>query len=134
MRWLFHNDSLGKLTLRLTLGVLILFHGVAKILHPGTVDYIGGVLANAGLPSFLAYGVFVGEVIAPLLLILGIYTRYAALVVCINMLFAIGLMHSGELFMLTEHGGWRLELQGFYLFCAVAVMFLGSGSQAVKPD
>ncbi|UCB55429.1 MAG: DoxX family protein [Thiotrichales bacterium] len=134
MLWLLHNDSLGKLILRLTVGVLMLFHGVAKIMNPGTVDYIGGVLAGAGLPSFLAYAVYVGEVVAPVMLILGIYSRYAAIIVVVNMLFAIGLMHSGELFLLTEHGGWRLELQGFYLFGAVAIMFLGSGSQAVKPD
>ena len=134
MLWLLHNDSLGKLILRLTVGVLMLFHGVAKVMNPGTVDYIGGVLAGAGLPSFLAYGVYVGEVVAPVMLILGIYSRYAAIIVVVNMLFAIGLMHSGELFLLTDHGGWRLELQGFYLFGAVAIMFLGSGSQAVKPD
>ena len=134
MRWLFHNDALGKLVLRLTVGILMLFHGAAKIMHPGTVDYIGGVLSNAGLPSFLAYGVYLGEVIAPLMLILGIYSRYAAMIVVVNMLFAIGLMHNGEIFLLTEQGGWRLELQGFYLFGAIAIMFLGSGSQAVKPD
>lgn len=134
MRWLFHNDALGKLVLRLTVGILMLFHGAAKIMHPGTVDYIGGVLSNAGLPSFLAYGVYLGEVIAPLMLILGIYSRYAAMIVIVNMLFAIGLMHSGEIFLLTDQGGWRLELQGFYLFGAIAIMFLGSGSQAIKPD
>ena len=134
MRWLFHNDALGKLVLRLTVGILMLFHGAAKIMHPGTVDYIGGVLSNAGLPSFLAYGVYLGEVIAPLMLILGIYSRYAAMIDVVNMLFAIGLIHSGEIFLLTDQGGWRLELQGFYLFGAIAIMFLGSGSQAIKPD
>lgn len=134
MRWLFHNDSLGKLVLRVTVGVLLAFHGMAKIMQPATVDYIGGTLTNAGLPSFLANGVYIGEVVAPLMLVLGIYSRYAAMIVVVNMLFAIGLMHSGEIFMLTEHGGWRLELQGFYLFGAVAIMFLGSGSQAIKPD
>lgn len=134
MRWLFHNDSLGKLILRLTVGILLLFHGIAKITNPGTVDYIGGVLSNTGLPSFLANGVYIGEVIAPVMLILGIYSRYAAMIIIVNMLFAIGLMHGGEVFLLTEHGGWRLELQGFYLFGAVAIVFLGSGSQALKPD
>lgn len=134
MRWLFHNDSLGKLILRLTVGILLLFHGIAKIMHPGTVDYIGGVLSNTGLPSFLANGVYIGEVIAPVMLVLGIFSRYAAMIVVVNMLFAIGLMHGGEVFLLTEHGGWKLELQGFYLFGALAIVFLGSGSQAIKPD
>ncbi len=134
MNTLLHNDALGKLILRLTVGVLMLFHGVEKITNPGTVDYIGGVLANSGLPSFLAYGVYVGEVIAPLMVILGIYCRYGAMLIVVNMVFAVLLMHTGDIFSLTDHGGWRLELQGFYLFGAAAIMFLGSGSQAVKPD
>ena len=131
---LFHNEALGKLILRLTVGVLMLFHGVAKIMNPGTVDYIGGVLSGSGLPSFLAYGVYIGEVIAPLMVVLGIYSRYGAIIIIVNMLFAILLMHTGDIFALTEHGGWRLELQGFYLFGAAAIMFLGSGRHAVKPD
>ena len=134
MNTLLHNDALGKLILRLTVGVLTLFHGVEKITNPGTVDYIGGVLANSGLPSLLAYGVYIGEVIAPLMIILGIYCRYGAMLIVVNMVFAVLLMHTGDIFSLTDHGGWRLELQGFYLFGAVAIVFLGSGSQAVKPD
>jgi putative oxidoreductase len=134
MNTLLHNDALGKLILRLTVGILMLFHGVAKITNPGTVDYISGVLSDSGLPSLLAYGVYVGEVIAPLMIIVGIYCRYGAMLVVVNMVFAVLLMHAGDIFSLTEHGGWRLELQGFYLFGALAIMFLGSGRHAIKPD
>jgi len=134
MNELLNNNALGKLILRLTVGILLLLHGIAKIMNPGTVDFIGGSLAGSGLPSFLAYGVYIGEVIAPLMIILGIFCRYGAIIVVINMVFAIFLMHSGELFALTDHGGWRLELQGFYLFGALAIVFLGSGRQAIKPD
>jgi putative oxidoreductase len=128
------SDSVGKLVLRLTVGILMLFHGVAKVLHPGTLDFIGGALTGAGLPEVLAYGVYLGEIIAPLMIILGYQARIGGLIIVINMIFAIVLMHSGDLFSLTEHGGWRLELQGFYLFGGLAIMFLGSGRMAVKPD
>jgi putative oxidoreductase len=120
--------------LRLTLGVLILFHGVGKLLHPDSLEFIGGRLAGLGLPEALAFGVYLGEVVAPLMIILGIFTRVGGLLIVINMIFAIVLAHTGDLFMLGEHGGWRLELQGFFLFCALAIMFLGSGRFAVKPD
>jgi len=128
------NDAVGKLIVRLTVGILMLFHGVAKVLHPGTLDFIGGALAGAGLPAALAYGVYVGEIIAPLMIILGIQARLGGLIVVLNMVFAILLVHSGDLFSLTEHGGWRLELQGCYLFGGLAIMFLGSGRLAVRPD
>ena len=134
MMKLIHNDAAGKLVVRLTLGTLMLFHGIAKVLHPGTLDFISANLNGAGIPGMLAYGVYVGEIIAPLMIIVGFHARIGGLLVVINMIFAILLMHSGDLFSLTEHGGWRLELQGFYLFCAVAVMLLGSGRLAVKPD
>jgi putative oxidoreductase len=130
----FHNDAVGKLILRLTLGILMLFHGVAKLLHPGSLEFINSQLTQLGLPTAVAYGVYVGEILAPLMLILGIFARYGGLIVVINMIFAIVLVHTGDLLALTDHGGWRLELQGFYLFCGLAIVFLGSGRLAVRPD
>jgi len=131
---LINNDAVGKLVVRLTVGILMLFHGIAKVLHPGTLDFIGGALAGAGLSEALAYGVYLGEIVAPLMIIFGILARVGGLIIVVNMLFAIVLMHTGDLFSLTEHGGWRLELQGFYLFGGLAIMFLGSGRMAIKPD
>jgi putative oxidoreductase len=128
------NDDAGKLIVRLTLGILILFHGVAKILHPDSLGFIKGGVAGWGLPEALAYGVYIGEIVAPLMLIAGVFSRWAGVLVVVNMLFAIGLAHMGDLFSLTEHGGYRLELQMFYLFGGLAVMFLGSGRYAVRPD
>ena len=130
---LLYNDDLGKLVIRLTVGILMLFHGVAKIRNTGgSLDVIAGALTNTGLPGFVAYGVFVGQVIAPLLLIFGVYCRIGALLIVGTMLFAIGLVHMGDLFRFTSRGSWALELQGFYLFGAAAVAFLGSGRYAIK--
>jgi putative oxidoreductase len=127
---LFENTDLGKLIIRLTLGGLLLFHGIAKLLH-GT-GFIEGLLANHGLPAFLAYGVFVGEVIAPLMIILGYQTRIGALLIVFNMLVAFVLVHTHQLLSLASSGGWALELQGFFLFTAVAVIFLGPGRYKLK--
>lgn len=119
------SNDLGKLVLRVVLGVLILFHGVSKLLHgPG---YIIGVVTGAGLPSFLAYGVYVGEVVAPLLLLLGYWTRVGALIIVINMLVAVGLVHMGQFAMLNDTGGWALELQGMFFGTALAIMLFGAG-------
>jgi len=134
MNNLLHNDAFGKLVIRLTAGVLILFHGVSKLIQPESLGFIRAMLEGADLPMQLAYGVYVGEVIAPLMIVLGIYCRLGGLLVVVNMLFAIWLAHSAEIFTLSDHGGWALELQGFYLFTALALIFLGSGRYAVKPD
>jgi len=128
------SEDTGKLILRLSVGGMMLFHGVAKIMHPGSLDFIGGMLAGYGLPSILAYGVYVGEVLAPLMVIAGYKARIGGLLMAINMLFALVLAHTGDFFSLSEHGGWMVELQMFYLLSAVAVIFLGSGRHAVQPD
>lgn len=119
------SDDLGKLVLRVVLAALILFHGVAKLING--VGSIAGMLEKAGLPPALAYLVFVGEVLAPLLMILGAWTRLAAILIIGNMIVAVGLVHMAELFTLNKTGGWALELQGMFLFAAVAVALLGAG-------
>ena len=124
-----NTDDFGKLLLRLVLGILILLHGVAKIMA-GPAFIISSVTA-AGLPAQLAYLVYVGEVLAPILLIVGIWSRPAALVIAGNMAFAIFLVHMKQLMSLNDQGGWALELQGMFFFAAVAVALLGAGRYSI---
>lgn len=120
-----NSDDIGKLILRLTLGILVLLHGINKIFNG--VAGIEGMLQGAGLPLVLAYGVYLGEVLGALLLIVGFYARAGAALILVNMLFAIGLAHSHQIFMLSKTGGWQLELQGMYLFTALALAVMGPG-------
>lgn len=122
-------DDLGKLVLRLSLGILLLLHGVAKL--KSGVDWLSEPLAAHGLPAFVSYGAYVGEVLAPLLIIFGIFTRLGAVIAIIQMGFVFGLMHMHQLFTLSKGGGWALELQGFFLFTSVAVLLLGAGRFSV---
>jgi len=128
------SPDAGRLILRFCVGGLMLFHGLAKIMHPGSLDFIGGMLGANGLPAMLAYGVYIGEVLAPLMVIVGYQARIGGLLIVINMVLAMFLAHSGDFFSLTEHGGWAVELQMFYLLSALAVVFLGSGKLAFKQD
>ena len=123
-------QDLGKLVLRIALGALILLHGISKLKNG--LGPIEGMLVAHGLPGFLAYGALVGEVLAPLMLLFGAYARIGALIVVINMLFAFGLAHMGQLGQLNQQGGWALELQGMFLSTAVAIMLLGPGRYAIN--
>ena len=129
-----YSDAMGKLTLRLTVGILMLFHGVAKIIHQGSLEVIGSILSGIGMPPAITYGVYIGEIIAPLMVIAGYHARVGGLIVVVNMIFAVGLVHSGDIFSLSKHGGWALELQAFYLLGGLSVALLGSGKFAIKPD
>lgn len=122
-------DDAGKLVLRITLGVLMLFHGIAKL---GGVERFGPMLSNAGLPSFIAYGVYLGEIVGPLMLIAGFYARVGAALMVINMIFAILLVHAGEIAAFSNNGGMQLELQYLFLFGSVAAMLMSPGRFAVN--
>ena len=123
-------DDIGKLVLRLTLGVLILMHGIAKLMHG--IGPIEGMVTAMGMPGFVAYGVYAGEVLGPILLIVGFYARVGAALIAINMLFALALAHTDELTSITQTGGWALELQGMFLFTAIALMLMGPGRFGVN--
>jgi putative oxidoreductase len=123
------NENAGKLILRVVLASLVLLHGIHKLI--GGIDWLDGMLANAGLPAFLKYGVYLGEVVGPLLVIAGYYSRIGAWLIAINMLFALGLAHTGELFAINPQGGnLVIELQYMFLFAAIAVALIGPGRYA----
>jgi putative oxidoreductase len=122
-------DDIGKLVLRVSVGVLMLLHGIFKLQNG--VDGIGGMLGGQGLLAFLAYGVYLGEVVGPVLVIIGLFTRVGALLMVGNMLVAFALAHMSELFSLGKMGGWALELQGMFLFGAIAIALLGAGRFSV---
>jgi putative oxidoreductase len=103
-------------------------------MHSSALDFIGKQLASINLPQEFAYGVYLGEVIAPLMIILGFYTRLGGLLIFGNMIFAIVLAHRNQLFDLTDNGGLALELQIIFLLSGLAVFFLGSGKIAIKAD
>lgn len=124
------NADLGRLLLRITLGVCLLLHGIAKL--QGGIDGIAQAVTANGLPGFLAYGVYIGEIVAPLLLILGWFSRIGAALIAINMIFAIGLVHRAEVFKLAEQGGWAIELQAMYLITAIALALMGPGRFAIN--
>jgi putative oxidoreductase len=123
------QDS-GKLVLRVVLGALILLHGIAKLKNG--LGPIEGMLTAHGLPAFLAYGALIGEVVAPLMVLAGFHARIGAAVIAINMLFAFGLAHMAQLGQLNDQGGWAMELQGMFLFTALAILLLGPGRYAIN--
>ncbi len=125
-------ENIGKLLLRVMLGGMLLFHGIHKIIHG--IAPVKKMLVMHHLPEMLAYGVYVGEVLAPIFVILGWKSRIWAGVIALNMLAAIYLAQWRDLLHLGAHGGWAVELPLFYLGTAIAVMLLGSGRYAILRD
>lgn len=130
MKNLEKNVDLGLLILRISVAGLMLFHGISKLFHG--IGFIEGLLISKGLPGFIAYGVYVGEVVVPIAMIAGFRTRVASAVFAFNCLVALLLVHTGDFFSISPHGGWAVELLGLYFFGSLALIFTGAGKYAVS--
>ena len=126
------SENIGKLILRLMVGGLMLFHGLHKAIHG--VGFIEALVVAHGLPGVLVYGVYVGEILASLLLILGWRSRIWAGIISFNMVVAIYLTQVSAFLKLGGHGAWAVEVPMFYLLSALAIVLLGSGKYAIARD
>lgn len=90
------------------------------------------MLGKAGLPEALSYGVYLGEVVAPLMLIAGFRSRIAALFVAATMAVVIFFVQRGQLGQITQTGAWALEVQALFLCGSLAIFFAGAGRYAVS--
>lgn len=127
----FSHEDLGRLLLRLLVGGLMLFHGLHKLI--GGIDGIAGMLVAKGLPGFIAYGVLIGEVLCPILIILGILTRPSALVLAFTMVVAWLLVGIGKTGSLDVTGAWAIESIVYFFVAALVIAFIGAGRYSVAP-
>jgi putative oxidoreductase len=123
-------DDGGKLLLRLAVAGLLIFHGIAKLKNG--IGWMAGPLSGLGLPAFVGYGVYVGEVIAPIFVILGKWARIAGLVIAFNMLGAIFIALRDKMFTLNMGGGWAIELEMLFLLGGITIFLLGSGKYSLS--
>lgn len=122
----------AALVLRVALGVLFLAHSSLKLFvftPAGTAKFFGSL----GLPAELAYLVIAVEVFSGIALILGIWTRYAALVGIPILLGAIFTVHGASGFFFSNpKGGW--EFPAFWAIALLAQALLGDGAYALRPS
>ncbi|MDQ1326446.1 MAG: putative oxidoreductase [Campylobacterota bacterium] len=125
-------ENVAKLILRLMVGGLMLFHGIYKATHG--IAPIKGMLAVHHLPEFFGYGVYVGEILAPIFLIVGWKSRWWAGIIALNMVTAIYLAHGKDLFAVNLQGAWAIELPMLFLLSALVIVLMGSGKYAIMRD
>jgi putative oxidoreductase len=126
-------DDLGKLILRFSVGGMLLLHGLWKLTNG--VSFVQQQVEKAGLPAFISYGVYVGEIVAPILLFAGILTRPAGLIIALDLAGAIFLARRNDIATLGGGGGWAIEVEMMFLLGGLAIACLGAGRLALgKPS
>lgn len=115
--------SLGLLILRLGIGGLMLTHGYPKLmrLFSGDIKF-GDPLGIGGEISFIL--IVFAEFLCSILIMLGIYTRLAAIPLIIAMATAAFIHHAADPLNVKE-------LALLYLVVYVCLLFTGSGKYAV---
>lgn len=128
------SQDLALLVLRLFVGGLMLLHGIHKISKgfDAGLTQIELMLTEQGLPEALAIGVYVGELLAPVLLILGVLVRPAALLIAFTMLMSIWLAYGANMFEMNDYGGSVIEVNLLYFAAAIALALAGSGRIAIR--
>lgn len=126
------KQHIGLLLLRISIAFTMLIYGISK-LNFG-IEYINSLLEQYGLPTFLGYGVFVGEIIAPILIIIGFRTKLAGLVLAINCFVAILMDRLPDVLSLNEHGGWAIGLIFIYMMFGVVIFYAGAGKYALSTN
>jgi len=108
----------------------MLTHGVNKITKG--VNGMKGMLSAKGFPEIMAYGAYLGEVVAPLLIIAGFFTRPAAAIVAFTMVIAIYVSNGDNVLAFDERGSLKIELALMYLLGSLTLVFSGSGRFGVR--
>ena len=121
MRYLDRLQPLALFALRVVLGVIMIGHGYPKVF--GGMSHHVQSVSNLGLPGWWAYPSAGAEFFGGILVIAGLFTRFASLAILINMGVAIGKVHWKNGLLGT--GGYQFTLT--LAVIAFALIFLGAG-------
>jgi putative oxidoreductase len=131
------SDDIGAFIARITLGIVILPHGMQKLLglfggagFSGTVEFF----VSSGIPAFIAILIVIGESFGALGLIVGFLSRLAALGITIIMLGAVVTVHLQNGFFMNWAGTQAGEGFEFHLLAVglgLIVLIKGGGIWSV---
>lgn len=116
-----HNPDLGILFVRLAVGIVFIYAGWMKV---SNMPQVLEGFASIGIPAFLTYIVAYSEFIGGILMILGLFTRYAGAILAIIMVVAIWKVHLVNGFSLAVNG---YEYVLVLLLLSLAMVTFGAG-------
>ena len=128
MRYLDRLQPLALLVVRLALGAVMVAHGSHKVF--GGLHHHAQFVASLGIPAWLGYVSAFAEFLGGVLILVGFFTRPAALAVCVDLIVAIGKVHwHNGLTGSPDRVGYELPLSLAAL--AFALIFFGAGPIAL---
>jgi len=125
LRYFDRLQPLGLLALRIALGVVMIAHGYPKVF--GGTQKVVHMVSSLGLPGWMGYLTAGAEFFGGICVLLGLFTRCAALAIFIDMFVAIWKVHFKNGLLGPAGYEYPLALAAI----AFALIFLGGGPMAL---
>lgn len=113
--------------LRIALGIIFAYHGYLKLFVPGgftgTISFFSAI--GIPVPAYSALVVSVVEFVGGLFLVFGFLTKWASLLLIINMLVAMLKVHLKNGFLIANGG---IEFVATLIFSLLVILLGGPGS------
>lgn len=123
-------QNYGITTLRISLGLVLIAHSLWLKLVIFTLPGTAAFFESIGLPGIAAYAVFLVEVISGIALVLGLESRWAALI-AVPVMAGATWAHAANGWLFTNAGGgWEYPL--FLTIAALAQALLGDGALVLR--
>ncbi len=123
MRYLDRLQPFALLVMRLVLGTVMIGHGYGKVF--GGLHHHAQFVASLGLPAWSGYVSAFAEFFGGICVLVGLFTRFFAFAICIDLLVAIWKVHWHNGLMAAGGKGYELPLAVAAL--AFGLIFLGAG-------
>ena len=133
----YTNDNIAGLIARLALGIVILPHGLQKLLgmfggggFTKTVEFF----VSTGMPSVVAILIIVAESFGALALIIGLLARFSAAAITVIMLGAIFMVHAPHGFFMNWFGAQEGEGFEYHILAiglGLIVVLVGAGKASI---
>lgn len=119
----------GLAILRIALGVMFIAHALMKY-FTFTIPGFAGFLGSLGYPTFLAWPIFLAELLGGIALVVGFQARWVSLAL-LPVLIGATLVHApnGWAFA-APNGGW--EYPAFLVVASLTHVLAGDGAWALK--
>lgn len=119
----------GAFFLRIVLGAAMIYHGYGKVIPPGgfhggntfaALEHHSRYVASLGFPYWMGIVSALTEFVGGILILVGLFTRFAAMLIAINMLVAVVMVN-------RHHGYSGSEYSMALLVIALMLFFYGAG-------
>jgi uncharacterized membrane protein YphA (DoxX/SURF4 family) len=124
--------SSSILLIRIMIGTIFLSEGIQKILYPAVRGVGRFIKIGLPAPEFLGYFVASFEIVCGVLILIGLFTRYAALPLIIIMITAIS---STKIPILLNEGFWEMahaaRTDWAMILGSIFLLIVGSGKLSI---